>query len=121
MSTSAQALAMDLRNLIATQRPEGVKCCGICGKPDTTASKAVKALPHHSAAIATDLPEKWRMLTKALGSNLMDFVQRERFNAQLESIRAALVAAREEHDAYAPATAERVSDKAKLVETLGKT
>jgi hypothetical protein len=117
MTTNATALSMDLRNLIATERPEGVKCCGICGKPDAVASKSVKALPHHSTAITRNLPEQWRMLTKALGSGLMDFATKDRFNAQLESIRALLVAAREEHDAHAPAPVA-ASDKAKTVEAL---
>jgi len=109
------AKTLELRNLLGIAAA-GIKCCGICGKPESRAGKDVKALPHHAVAVAEDLPAKFRMLSKALGSNLMDFATGERFNAQLESIRAKLTAAREEHDAYTPA--EKLSDKAALVRTL---
>lgn len=124
----------DLRNLVPGERPEGIRCCGICGKPEATASKAVKDLPHHKAAYEADLPSQFRMLTKALGEQFLDFARREKFNAQLESIRAKLVAAREEHDAYTPPAKEEApktdkapraprvkSDAADLVLMLGKT
>lgn len=115
---------LELRNLLG-KGPEGVKCCSICGKPESRATAAVKALPHHAAAMEKDLagrtlPEQYRAITKYLGVEYVDFENRKKFNAQLASVEAKLTAAREEHDAYVP-TAATVSDKAALMETLGQT
>jgi BMFP domain-containing protein YqiC len=93
---------LELRNLLG-EGPAGVKSCSVCGKPESRNTKQVNtACPAHALAIAEDLPSKFRMVTRALGSNYMDFVQRKSFNAQLESIRAKLIKAREEHDAFTP-------------------
>lgn len=117
MDTNAK-LKLELRNLLPGQAPSGVKCCSICGKPGSRATAEVKALEHHAHALALDLPTTFRMLTKVMGSNLVDFVQGERFNAQLESIREKLTQARMEHDAYAPEVQDKTGLKRTLVETL---
>jgi hypothetical protein len=113
---------LELRNLIPTQRPEGVKCCGVCGKPDASMTKAAKELPTHKQALAEDWPGLFRNLTRAVGGaeKLMDFATRKEFNAQLESLRTRLTAAREEHDNM-PVVETPRTDKARLVDTLGKT
>lgn len=106
---------LELRNLLG-EGPEGVKCCSICGKPESRATKDVKALTHHKAAIDGDLPAQFRLITKYLGVAVLDFVQKDKFNAQLESIRAKLTAAREEHDAYTPP--DKAKEHAGLCDTL---
>jgi BMFP domain-containing protein YqiC len=109
---------LELRNLLGSV--EGVKCCAVCGKPEAkNTAKVNAACPAHAQAIADDLPSLFRRISKALGGNLMDFVTRDKFNAQLESIRAKLTKAREEHDAYTPPTVE--SDRKMLVRTLTQT
>jgi BMFP domain-containing protein YqiC len=102
---------LELRNLLG-DAVKGVKCCGVCGKPESRNTKQVNEnCPAHARAIAEDLPAKFRMLSKALGHNLMDFVTKEKFNAQLENIREKLTKAREEHDAFTPETAESTRTK----------
>jgi len=116
---------LELRNLLG-DAPEGVKCCSVCGKPEARATKDVKALPHHAAALASvnamgqNLPAQFKWLTKILGARAVDFVTRKSWNAQLESIHKALTLAREEHDAYVPEKAEAVNSRTvkALVETL---
>lgn len=93
----------DLRNLLGKQKGKEEKSCGICGKPNTKNTSAVAAnCPAHAAAQAANLPAQYRVLEKALGDNLTDFVVRKKFNAQLETIRQKLEVARAEHDAYQP-------------------
>lgn len=112
---------LELRNLLPNQRQEGIAHCGVCGKPHASLTKAAKELPIHKQAIAEKWAEHFRTLTKALGANtMMDFVSRQKWNAQLEHFRDKLTEAREEHDAM-PEAEVKLSDKAKLVETLGKT
>lgn len=115
---------LELRNLLPGAA-DGVKCCGVCGKPHARADKSVSALPYHAKAIAMNMPGMFRNLTKALGGMTQDFVDRHKFNAQLEWHREQLIKAREEHDAHAaskPAAPPRVkSDKALLIETLTQT
>jgi hypothetical protein len=107
----------ELRNLIAAERPEGVKCCGVCGKPHASLTKAAKELELHKRAIVEDWAGNFRNLTRALGGNTMDFVGRDKFNAQLEWYRDHLTQAREEHDALPPVDV-KLSDKAALTATL---
>lgn len=111
----------ELRNLIATERPEGVKCCGVCGKPESSLTKQAKELPLHKQAIDEDWAGRFRQLTHALGGKekLMDFTTRKEFNAQLEQYRKQLTEAREEHDEMP--VLDKAKAKANLQDTLGKT
>lgn len=110
--------SLELRNLFPENRPEGVKCCTVCGKPSSALSKEVRALPMHAKALAEDWAGKFRSLTRILGSKqaVIDFVQNKNFNAQLEYMRQQLTLAREEHDAYQPKEIE--TDKAKTTRLL---
>ena len=108
---------LELRNLLPGSKPEGVQCCGVCGKPHSRLDKDVKELPIHKRALAEDFAGKFRNLSKALGGDIiMDFVDRQRFNGQLEWLRDMLTQAREEHDAFVPPVKE--TDKAKTVRLL---
>lgn len=112
---------LELRNLIAETRPDGLKSCGVCGKPNARIDQHVKLLPYHAKALREDYAGKFRNLTKVLGGaeKIMDFVSRQNYNAQLEFYRESLTKAREEHDAYVPP--EKVSDKELLRRTLKQT
>jgi len=119
---TANAAKLELRNLLKNAT-DGKRCCTVCGKPESRNAKQVnEACPAHKAAMDADLPGQFRMLEKALGAGLMDFVTKEKFNAQLESIREKLTKAREEHDAYQPEKGEALSSKtvALLVASLGR-
>lgn len=109
-----------LRNLLGLN-PDGVKCCGVCGKPGAKSTKQLnEASPAHKAAIDQNLPAQYRMLEKAIGGNILEFTTKARFNAQLESIREKLAKAREEHDKYSPEV-KATSDRKSLIATLTQT
>jgi len=111
----------ELRNLIPADRPADVKfSCGVCGKPHAKLDAAAKELPLHKQAIAEDWAGMFRNLSKALGVALLDYANRKQFNAQLESLRGKLTAAREEHDAMPVVKADKGSAKTRrlLTETL---
>lgn len=105
---------LELRNLLG-KAGAGVKCCKVCGKPDAkNTDKVNENCPAHKAALDEDLASQFRLLSRALGEKLTDFVQRERFNAQLEAIRAKLLKARTEHDAYTPESSQESQRKAMI-------
>lgn len=111
---------LELRSLI-DNAGAGKKCCSICGKPESKNTKSVNEnCPAHKAAVDTNLPAQYRMLSRALGNNVLDFITREKFNAQLEYIRAKLLEARKEHDAYTPETKVE-SDRKALIRVLTTT
>lgn len=94
---------LELRNLLPGERPEGVSCCSVCGKPHSSLTAGAKVLPIHLRALAEDWAGHFRNLSKALGRvGMLALVDQEKWNGQLEFYRAQLTLAREEHDAYQP-------------------
>ena len=110
----------EIRNATkAGTNKEKLQKCAICGKPESrNTSKVNDACPTHKRIVEEGIVEKFRALEKALGSNLLDFVRREKFNAQYEAYRALFKKAREEHDAYQPV--EPVSERAQVHALLGE-
>lgn len=98
--------------------------CGVCGKPESrNTNKVNDNCPTHKLAHTSGWVKALASLNthlEASGTDKIDFVRRNQFNAQKEWLEAQLLKARAEHDAYVPESAEE-SQKSKVAEVLSKT
>ena len=108
----------DLAKILRGVGVSTAKSCGICGKPESRNTKDVKEnCPTHARAEKEDWAGIIKRLEKAMGSNVLDFVQRRKFNGQLVWLQDQLKIARAEHDKFAPDMPEE-SQKRRMVALL---